>query len=72
MYEKRQMYSLAEIDDMRMSVRELYGRHGFTREVQLEIERAVEDRLRTYMMNGIDPKELADAVRRRYAASASS
>lgn len=49
-------YSLDEIDRMRMAVHDISGGNG----VSLSL---VEERLRTYMLNGTSPEELETAAR---------
>ncbi len=51
-------YSVAEIDHMRKTVRRLIYSMGVTNSQWEESSRIVEDRLRTYMLNGTDPEEL--------------
>lgn len=49
-------YSLDEIDQMRLAVLDLAG--GWRASLAV-----VEDRLRTYMLNGTDPEELVHAAK---------
>lgn len=56
-------YSVQEIDRMRMAVRHQFpmawsGSIGFPMKLTDEYDGQVEDRLRTYMLNGTDPDEL--------------
>ena len=58
-------YSVSEIDQMRGFIEALtleYG-VGYQRE---QLEAQVEDRLRTYMLNGTEPVELEQAALRKY------
>jgi hypothetical protein len=62
-------YSVSEIDKMRQAVDVLLTRNGVPfRKADRVVE--IEQRLRTYMMNGTDPKELEEKaqahIRREY------
>jgi hypothetical protein len=53
-------YSVAEIDEMRMYLEWMSHMGDFA-------ERTVEDRLRTYMLNGTRPAELKEAHEKSFA-----
>lgn len=58
----RRKYSVEEIDRMRAAI--AAGRvHGYHINADAR-DRLIEDRLRTYMLNGTEPKELEDEAER--------
>jgi hypothetical protein len=63
-------YSVSEIDQMRRAVNEMLMRPGTVFRAS-ERTVAVEERLRTYMLNGTDPEELrksaAEHIERMFA-----
>lgn len=62
-------YTIAEIDDMRMSVRYMLRPTPGTPYYSAELDETIERRLRTYMIAGVSPEELyANAGGRMYEA----
>lgn len=63
-------YTLDEIDGMRRAIfylrtaGQLFG-GGLSGDQRRDMERTTEERLRTYMLGGIDPEELQERVRAR-------
>lgn len=57
-------YSIAEVEGMRQSVETLCTRYGQSYDPKERVIQ-VEQQLRTYMQNGTDPKELAEAASER-------
>ena len=60
-------YSVAEIDAMRNAISWVYPGPGvpFYKE---EADKAIEERIRTYMSAGVDPQELIDQCGKTIAA----
>lgn len=51
-------YSLSEIDEMRQLVRQILEPPPMTPYFERELAASAEDRLRTYMLAGVEPQEL--------------